>query len=330
MLEQTIRDEIRGRRLLNEALRDQVIEHRRRGAFVQVLDDGGLDDVDPALMEPILDRAAEAISRLHSDRIIIRTAPKDSDKSLTVVAITIDATAAALGLDDEGEEVDLWLELPRPEASGPALTRSPRSGPRCTSTTAGTSTSAGVLKRILLLKRILDALECSAAHRGAQRCVAQRPCRALRSSTASDALARRRQRKGAGLPRPAPVHPESRDNPKRLASCPGGRVTRLGASRWTPPWVGGVWCYQCAGSTADAQSALWGTFGVQIGRSVCPDPHLHPFGRQRRRNQLLISDPANGARRATGRGARVASGPRRSAPVAGRLGARRPARAAAR
>lgn len=114
VLEQTIRDEIRGRRLLNESLRDQVIAHRRRGAFVQVLDDGGLDDVDPALMEPILDRVADAISGLRSDRIIIRTAPKTSDKSVTVVAITIDETAAALGLEDEGEEVDLWLELPRP------------------------------------------------------------------------------------------------------------------------------------------------------------------------------------------------------------------------
>jgi hypothetical protein len=115
VLEQTIRDEIRGRRLLNEALRDQVIAHRRRGAFVQVLDDGGLDDVDPALMEPILDEVAEKLAHVRSDRIIIRTAPKGSDKSVTVVAITIDETAAALGLEDEGEEVDLWLELPRPE-----------------------------------------------------------------------------------------------------------------------------------------------------------------------------------------------------------------------
>jgi hypothetical protein len=117
VLEQTIRDEIRGRRLLNEALRDQVIAHRRRGAFVQVLDDGGLDDIEPALMEPILDRVADSISRLHSDRIIIRTAPKGSDKSVTLVAITIDATAAALGLEDESEEVDLWLELPRPDGA---------------------------------------------------------------------------------------------------------------------------------------------------------------------------------------------------------------------
>jgi hypothetical protein len=117
VLEQTIRDEIRGRRLLNESLRDQVIAHRRRGAFVQVLDDGGLDDIDPLLMEPILDRVAQAISRLRSDRIIIRTAPKGSDKAVTVVAISIDETAAALGLEDEGEEVDLWLEIPRPEGA---------------------------------------------------------------------------------------------------------------------------------------------------------------------------------------------------------------------
>lgn len=117
VLEQTIRDEIRGRRLLNEALRDQVIAHRRRGAFVQVLDDGGLDDIDPVLMEPVLDRVAEAVSALHSDRIIIRTAPKGSDKALTVVAITIDETAAALGLEDEGEEVDLWLEIMRPDGA---------------------------------------------------------------------------------------------------------------------------------------------------------------------------------------------------------------------
>jgi hypothetical protein len=117
VLEQTIRDEIRGRRLLNEAMRDQVIAHRRRGAFVQVLDDGGLDDIDPILMEPVLNQVAEALSTLRSDRIIIRTAPKGSEKAVTVVAITIDPTAAALGLEDEGEEVDLWLELMRPEGA---------------------------------------------------------------------------------------------------------------------------------------------------------------------------------------------------------------------
>jgi hypothetical protein len=115
VLEQTIRDEIRGRRLLNDAVREQVVAHRRRGALVQVNDDGGIDDLPEALLEPMLARIAEAIAGLESDRIIIRTAPRDSDKAVTVVAMSADPVAAALGVgDDEDEQVDLWLELDRP------------------------------------------------------------------------------------------------------------------------------------------------------------------------------------------------------------------------
>ena len=126
VLEQTIRDEIRGRRLLNDAVREQVLRHRRRGAFVQVLDDGGLDDVDEAVASVILDRVAESLVPLDSNRIVIRTAPKDSDNAVTVVATSVDPTAAALGLDDE-EEVDLWLALERPSAEAAAVVaRRPR------------------------------------------------------------------------------------------------------------------------------------------------------------------------------------------------------------
>lgn len=114
VLEQTIRDEIRGRRLLNDAVREQVIAARRRGAFVQVIDDGGLDEVSASAMDPVLDRVAEAIAGVRSERIIIRTAPKSSSKAVTVVGISIDPTAAALGLEDDAEEVDLWLELDKP------------------------------------------------------------------------------------------------------------------------------------------------------------------------------------------------------------------------
>ncbi|WP_375387819.1 hypothetical protein [uncultured Amnibacterium sp.] len=115
VLEQTIRDEIRGRRLLNDAVREQVIAHRRRGALVQVNDDGGIDDVDAHAMAPLLDRVAAALDGLTSDRIIIRTAPRDSAKALSVVAMSSDPVAAALGIDDaDDEQVDLWLELDRP------------------------------------------------------------------------------------------------------------------------------------------------------------------------------------------------------------------------
>jgi hypothetical protein len=114
VLEQTIRDEIRGRRLLNDAVREQVMAHRRRGAVVQVNDDGGIDDLAPEELEPMLARIAEAITDLRSDRIIIRTAPRDSDKAVSVVAMSVDPLAAALGVDDGDEQVDLWLELDRP------------------------------------------------------------------------------------------------------------------------------------------------------------------------------------------------------------------------
>jgi len=114
LLEQTIRDEIRGRRLLNDAVREQVMAHRRRGAHVQVNDDGGVDDLDLAVLEPMLARVAEALVGLRSDRIIIRTAPRDSETALSVVAMSVDPVAAALGLDDGDEQVDLWLELDRP------------------------------------------------------------------------------------------------------------------------------------------------------------------------------------------------------------------------
>jgi hypothetical protein len=120
VLEQSIRDEIRGRRLLNDRVREQVIAARRRGAFVQVLDDGGVDDIDPELLDPVLDQVADALSRVRSDRIIIRTAPKGSAKAVTVVGLSSGTSAAsALGIEDEDEDVDLWLELERP-AGAPA------------------------------------------------------------------------------------------------------------------------------------------------------------------------------------------------------------------
>ena len=114
VLEQTIRDEIRGRRLLSDALREQVNAHRRRGALVQVNDDGGIDDIPEALLEPVLARIVVAIADLRSDRIIIRTAARDSDMAVTIVAMSADPVAAALGVDDGDEQVDLWLELERP------------------------------------------------------------------------------------------------------------------------------------------------------------------------------------------------------------------------
>jgi signal transduction histidine kinase len=119
VLEQTLRDEIRGRRLLNAALRAAIRAHRRRGALVQVLDDGGLDDLAPDALDALLDDVAEVVRPLRSSRIVIRTGDPQTDTAVTVVASSPDEIAAALGLDAD-EEVELWESIPWPDASAPA------------------------------------------------------------------------------------------------------------------------------------------------------------------------------------------------------------------
>lgn len=114
VLEQALRDEIRGRTLLNDAMRHVVSVHRRRGSLVQVLDDGGLDGIAPSTLGVLLDDVARQLEPVRSSRIVIRTGQPESDTAITIVASTPDETAAALGLDSD-DEVDLWLTIPRPE-----------------------------------------------------------------------------------------------------------------------------------------------------------------------------------------------------------------------
>jgi len=116
-LEGAIRDEIRGRRLLDDAVRREVMTARRRGVSVNLLDEGGLDDLDERSLESVLSTLAEAIRTTTATRVIARTAPADSDVAVTVVGLTPsgDGRARELGQsdDDEDDSVDLWLEIPR-------------------------------------------------------------------------------------------------------------------------------------------------------------------------------------------------------------------------
>ena len=115
-LEGAIRDEIRGRKLLNDAVRDEVMIARRRGATVTLLDEGGIDDLSDEELDRVLNRLALAIHETNADKVIARTVPEGSDVAVTVVGLrtTDDGEAVALGLDSlEDEEVDLWLEIPR-------------------------------------------------------------------------------------------------------------------------------------------------------------------------------------------------------------------------
>lgn len=113
-LEGAIRDEIRGRKLLNDAVRREVMSARRRGATVTLLDEGGIDDLDGTELEVVLNALADAMAATSAATIIARTAADGSGTAVTVVGIkSPDPRLSALGQDSPDEEVDLWLEIPR-------------------------------------------------------------------------------------------------------------------------------------------------------------------------------------------------------------------------
>ncbi len=119
-LEGAIRDEIRGRKLLNDRVREQVMVARRKGTTVTLLDEGGIDDLEDGNLERVLNRLAEAIRETRTDKLIARTVPEGSDIAVTVVGLSSadGGHASALGNhgeDDDEDQVDLWLEIPRAE-----------------------------------------------------------------------------------------------------------------------------------------------------------------------------------------------------------------------
>ncbi|WP_181408814.1 hypothetical protein [Schumannella soli] len=115
-LEGAIRDEIRGRKLLDDRVREQVMLARRRGTVVTLLDEGGIDELDDDELVRVHGALAEALRGTRAEKVIVRTVPEGSDVAVTVVGLdgTGDGAAALLGRDEE-EEVSLWLEIPRIE-----------------------------------------------------------------------------------------------------------------------------------------------------------------------------------------------------------------------
>ncbi|GAA2040937.1 hypothetical protein GCM10009819_28240 [Agromyces tropicus] len=109
-LEAAIRDEIRGRMLLTDAVRAAVRHARERGATVTLLDEGGIDDLDEAERDRILSQLADAVEGTGADRIIARTAAEGSPVAVTVVGLS---GGAGEVVESEDAEVALWLEIPR-------------------------------------------------------------------------------------------------------------------------------------------------------------------------------------------------------------------------
>ena len=115
-LEGAIRDEIRGRRLLNDAVRHEVMVARRRGAAVTLLDEGGIDDLAEDQLTRVHLLLAAAIAASTANKVIVRTVPHDTEVAVTVVGLrSTDAAGGALGDGGDDDEIDLWLEIPRNE-----------------------------------------------------------------------------------------------------------------------------------------------------------------------------------------------------------------------
>ncbi|KQQ28076.1 hypothetical protein [Frondihabitans sp. Leaf304] len=122
-LEGAIRDEIRGRRLLSDDVRHEVMAARRRGTIVSLLDEGGIDDVEDDELARVHAELASAIRDAAADRLIIRTVAPGSEYAVTVVGLSSeDLESSALGSsnagdddedDDDEDEVSLWLQIRR-------------------------------------------------------------------------------------------------------------------------------------------------------------------------------------------------------------------------
>ncbi|SFR95586.1 hypothetical protein SAMN04487846_1198 [Microbacterium sp. cf046] len=111
LAEGRLRDEMRGPRLLDDAVHAELERARRRGANVTVLDEGGLDGLDEATLSIIRTELAETLRAARSDRLYIRTSP-DERVAVTVVG----RSASGPGLSDE-DAVDLWREIGHPGAA---------------------------------------------------------------------------------------------------------------------------------------------------------------------------------------------------------------------
>jgi hypothetical protein len=113
-LEAAMRDEIRGRRLLDDRVRHEVMAAHRRGVEVTLLDDGGIDDLDSAAHARVTAVIAQQIGETKADRMVVRTVHDDQEVAVTIVGLRDPGASGATADSHAGEaELDLWLEVPR-------------------------------------------------------------------------------------------------------------------------------------------------------------------------------------------------------------------------
>jgi general stress protein CsbA len=98
-LEAALRDEIRGRQLLNDSVRFEVNLARRRGVEVILLDEGGLADLEEGHLRELLSEVTKSLRAVSEGRVTVR-APRGEDWKITVAAMRPGVTLP-----------DVWLRL---------------------------------------------------------------------------------------------------------------------------------------------------------------------------------------------------------------------------
>lgn len=99
LTEAALRDQIRGRGLTHPVLVEQVRLARSRGVEVQLLDDGGFEELTERETAELLDKVAAEVSKIRAGKVVIRSVSGE-DWNLSVVALR------------KGEEKpDLFLRL---------------------------------------------------------------------------------------------------------------------------------------------------------------------------------------------------------------------------
>jgi len=115
LAEGTLRDELRGARLLDDEVRLAIRAVRERGGTLTILDENALDDLDADALARVRSELAATLRGTSADRIIVRTSD-DPAVAVTVVG----RTAARSGLSEE-DAVELWREIPRRADRGAGL-----------------------------------------------------------------------------------------------------------------------------------------------------------------------------------------------------------------
>lgn len=106
--EARLRDELRGNRLLDDEVRDELDAARCRGAAISLFDEGGLDGLDAGALDEVRRELATILREAASDRVIIRTSPDEE------IAVTIVGRSSGDGAAGDDDHVDLFREIRRP------------------------------------------------------------------------------------------------------------------------------------------------------------------------------------------------------------------------